>query len=98
MNSVDNNEFMVLCYLDTLGGMVIGRKKFHKLLYILRKLGLDIEIPYGFGLYGPYSYYLEEIIQVLSNKGYIEFMYSRDSKYISIKLSEEGRKLLESLK
>ncbi|TCP23030.1 hypothetical protein EV207_13337 [Scopulibacillus darangshiensis] len=52
-------------------GVVVGRKKLQKIIYILKKMDMPFQEKYHFHFYGPYSEELTLRVEELCNLGFI---------------------------
>lgn len=63
---------------------VVGRKRLQKMIYILKKNGIDFSERYSFHFYGPYSEELSTRIEELSNLGFIRENKEKEKRVPSI--------------
>jgi uncharacterized protein len=77
-------------------GEIIGRKKFQKMIYILKKLSFPFQEKYQFHFFGPYSEELTLRIEELCNMGFIQEVKEKKGGYFQYRysLTEEGSDFL----
>ena len=75
---------------------VVGRKKLQKMIYILKKSGIDFSERYSFHFYGPYSEELSTRVEELCNLGFLIEDKEKEKGYIQYRytLSERGESFL----
>lgn len=56
---------------------VLGKKKLQKLMYLMERKGVDLNLNYSIHFYGPYSSKLDNAIQVLAARGVITINTNR---------------------
>ncbi|MUV37435.1 uncharacterized protein JNUCC1_01241 [Lentibacillus sp. JNUCC-1] len=78
-------------------GIVAGRKKLQKIIYILQACGMPFEEKYAFHKFGPYSEELSLRMEELCNLGFIEENKIIKSNYTQYQyaMTEEGAGFLE---
>ncbi len=71
---------------------VVGRKRLQKMIYILKKSGIDFSERYSFHFYGPYSEELSTRVEELSNLGFIQENKEKEKGYYQYRyqLTNEG--------
>ncbi len=71
---------------------VVGRKRLQKMIYILKKSGVDFSERYSFHFYGPYSEELSTRVEELSNLGFIQENKEKEKGYYQYRyqLTNEG--------
>ncbi|MBO8175924.1 YwgA family protein [Aeribacillus pallidus] len=85
----------IMCALAA-SGEIIGRKKFQKMIYILKKLSFPFQEKYQFHFFGPYSEELTLRIEELCNMGFIQEVKEKKGGYFQYRysLTEEGSDFL----
>ncbi|EZH66184.1 hypothetical protein DH09_09605 [Bacillaceae bacterium JMAK1] len=75
---------------------IVGRKKFQKVVYIGKQLGMPFHEKYGFHMYGPYSEELTIRLDELKQFGFIRETHEECSGYSQYRyeLAESGREYL----
>lgn len=56
-------DLIVAGLIEVAGGEIVGRIRFQKLVYLLTKSGLEVDIPFRYHHYGPYSRLLDEALE-----------------------------------
>lgn len=79
---------------------VVGRKRLQKMIYILKKNGIDFSEQCSFHFYGPYSEELSTRIEELSNLGFIRENKEKEKGYHQYRyqLTDEGISFLDQTK
>jgi len=84
----------LLKVLDTLGPLK-GRKKLHKLVYVLQSTGDQLGYEFDLHYYGPYSYSLAEDLQALRTTNLLS--ETLDGQTYTLTLTSKGKQLCERL-
>lgn len=81
-------------------GEIIGRKKFQKIIYISKKLGLPFQERYDFHIYGPYSEELSLRLEELHHLGFLNEVKEEKTGYFQYRytLAPEGERFLTQQK
>ncbi|GAK12054.1 YwgA family protein [Geomicrobium sp. JCM 19039] len=71
---------------------IVGRKKFQKVVYIGKQLGMPFQEKYGFHMYGPYSEELSVRLDELKQFGFVSEVKEEKAGYSQYryKLAEPG--------
>lgn len=80
--------YRLLSFFDSIES-IRGRKKLQKMIYLLKNTGAEFPFKYRYHHYGPYSAQLQEEVNDLVEKGFIEET-NEDNTY-SYQLTDEGR-------
>src|SRR5690625_3790979 len=78
-------------------GEVVGRKRLQKMVYILKKNGVDFSERFSFHFYGPFSEELSTRIEELSDLGFLKEHKEQEKGYYQYRyrLTDEGASFLK---
>nr|WP_221434305.1 YwgA family protein [Geomicrobium halophilum] len=79
-------------------GEITGRKKFQKIIYISKKMGMPFQEKYDFHIYGPYSEELSMRIEELQQFGFVSEVREEKAGYHQYRyqLAMAGEQFLET--
>lgn len=66
-----------------------GKKKVQKLLYLIERKGVDLNLNYSIHFYGPYSAILDDALHTLEVQGIINILTSKSTHEIRVVGSEQ---------
>src|SRR5690606_33793173 len=92
------NDHLKLLNLFAVSGLIEGRKKLQKMVYIAKKLNFPFQEKFDFHYYGPYSEELTLRIEELCNSGFLKEVKERKGDYIQFtyEMTESGFDFLAS--
>lgn len=70
---------------------IVGRKKFQKVVYIGKQLGMPFQEKYGFHMYGPYSEELSVRLDELKQFGFVSEVKEEKAAIANIGTSWQSR-------
>lgn len=65
----------------------IGKKKLQKLMYLIERKGVQLDLRYSIHFFGPYSARLDHVIHILENEEWLDIDTSRQTHRIIMKES-----------
>ena len=68
-----------------------GKKKLQKLMYLIERKGVQLDLRYSIHFFGPYSSKLDHIIHILENEDWLDIDTSGRSHRIIMKKEENGQ-------
>jgi uncharacterized protein YwgA len=87
MNKIERIERIEKC-IDIIGGEIVGRKKLHKLIYLLQAKGIDFGQDFIFHFYGVYSPTLSVDLHIAEDLGIL--IEETSGPAFKIQLKEEN--------
>ena len=79
MNLLDKYVFLID---DICTGKQTGKKKLQKLMYLIERKGVQLDLRYSIHFFGPYSSRLDHVLHILENEGRLEIDTSRQTHRI----------------
>lgn len=68
-----------------------GKKKLQKLMYLIERKGVQLDLRYSIHFFGPYSSKLDHIIHILENEDWLDIDTSGQTHRIIMKKEENGQ-------
>ena len=68
-----------------------GKKKLQKLMYLIERKGVQLDLRYSTHFFGPYSSKLDHIIHILENEDWLDIDTSGQTHRIIMKKEENGQ-------
>lgn len=68
-----------------------GKKKLQKLMYLIERKGVQLDLRYSIHFFGPYSSKLDHVIHILENEGRLDIDTSGKTHRIIMKKQERRR-------
>ena len=68
-----------------------GKKKLQKLMYLIERKGVQLDLRYSIHFFGPYSSKLDHIIHILENEDWLDVDTSGQTHRIIMKKEENGQ-------
>lgn len=73
-----------------------GKKMVQKLMYLVERSGVELDLNYSIHFYGPYSSKLDNILHVMENKNIIQIDTSKPTHYIKMQEELNDKKLVDT--
>lgn len=88
MNLLDKYTFLID---DICKGKQTGKKKLQKLMYLIERKGVQLDLRYSTHFFGPYSSRLDHAIHILENEDWLDIDTSGQTHLIIIKKEVSGQ-------
>ena len=101
MNLLDKYTFLID---DICKGKQTGKKKLQKLMYLIERKGVQLDLRYSIHFFGPYSSRLDHVIHILENEDWLDIDTSGQThlmimkKEVSAQLSKEDNVLVDEVR
>lgn len=94
INSYPSDKYAaIISQVCEKSGQAPGKKMVQKLMYLVERSGVELDLNYSIHFYGPYSAKLDNMLHILENKNIIQIDTTKPTHYIKMQRRLEDKRL-----